>query len=45
MIFNRAPNEERFTSDNGVLEIVSTYKYLGVVLISKYVTNLFKFYV
>ena len=42
MILNGAPTQERFTLDTTVLEIVSTYRYLGVKLTSKYVTNLFK---
>ena len=42
MILNGNPKNVKFTLDNVVLEIVSTYKYLGVVITSKYVTNLFK---
>ena len=42
MIFNGADKHVIFTLGNDVLEIVSTYRYLGVLLTSKYVTNLFK---
>ena len=42
MILNGTPKNVRFTLDNVPLKIVSTYKYLGVVITSKYVTNLFK---
>ena len=42
MIFNGAAKTDTFTLNNTVLEIVSTYRYLGVILTSKYVTNLFK---
>ena len=42
MILNGAPTQERFTLDNNVLEIVPNYRYLGVTLTSKYVSNLFK---
>ena len=42
MILNGAPTQERFTLDKILLEIVSTYRYLGVKLSSNYVTNLFK---
>ena len=42
MIFNVTHTNLRFTLDKAPLEIVSTYKYLGVVITSSYVTNLFK---
>ena len=42
MVFNSAIKEIIFTSDKTVLEIVHTYRYLGVIPSSKYVTNLFK---
>ena len=42
MILNGTCSNARFTLDNVALEIVSEYKYLGTVMNSKYVTNLFK---
>ena len=42
MVFNGRPNGMTFTLNNVKLEIVETYKYLGVVLSSKYITNLFR---
>ena len=42
LILNGNPKDVRFTLDNVELEIVSKYKYLGVVITSNYVTNLFK---
>ena len=42
MVFNSAIKQIIFTSDKTVLEIVHTYRYLGVIPSSKYVTNLFK---
>ena len=42
MILNETNTNARFTLDNTTLGIVSTYKYLGIVITSKYVTNLFK---
>lgn len=32
MVFNGASNQDKFTLDNTVLQIVSTHKYLGVIL-------------
>ena len=37
-IFNTASQEVKFTLDKEVLEVVTTYKYLGVILTSKHVT-------
>ena len=42
MPLNGANTQARFTMDGTVLDFVSTYKYLGVSLTSKYVTSLFK---
>ena len=42
MILNWASTQVRFTLDETVLDIVSTHRYLGVTLSSRYVTNLFK---
>ena len=42
MILNGGSKHVRFTLDETVLCIVSTFRYLGVILTSKYVTNLFK---
>ena len=42
MIFNKPGKHDEFTLDKTVLKIVSTFRYLGVVLTSNYVTNLFK---
>ena len=42
LILNGSPKNIKLTLDNEVLEIVSNYRYLGVILCSKYVTNLFK---
>ena len=42
MVFNSAAKQVIFTLDKTVLEIVQTHRYLGVILTSKYVTNLFK---
>ena len=42
MILDGTCSNARFTLDNVALEIVSEYKYLGTVMNSKYVTNLFK---
>ena len=42
MILNGGSTQVRFTLDDTVLSIVTTFRYLGVVLTSKYVTNLFK---
>ena len=42
MVFNGPPDGFRFTLDNEELEIVDRYKYLGVTLTSRYVTNLFR---
>ena len=42
MIFNGADKQLIFTLGNTELKIVTTYRYLGVLLTSKYVTNLFK---
>ena len=39
MLFNGPPNGVKFTLENEILEIVDTYKYLGITLTSKYVTN------
>ena len=42
MVFNGGAKQDIFTLDNTTLKIVSTYRYPGVILTSKYVTNLFK---
>ena len=42
MILNKTCSNARFTLDNVTLEIVSEKKYLGIVMTSKHVTNLFK---
>ena len=42
MVFNGPPSGMTFTLNNVKLKIVETYKYLGVVLSSKYITNLFR---
>ena len=42
LILNGAFNEGRFTLNEEVLDVVTTYKYLGVTLTTNYVTNLFK---
>ena len=42
MILNGSPKNVRMTLDNIVLKIVTSYRYLGVNITSKYVTNLFK---
>ena len=41
-MLNDTDKNVTFTLDKKPLEIVSKFKYLGVVLTSKYVTNLFK---
>ena len=42
MVFNRDPKHARFSLGGTALEVVRTYKYLGVILTSRYITNLFK---
>ena len=42
MIFNGGDKQHIFTLGNTELTIVTTYRYLGVLLTSSYVTNLFK---
>ena len=42
LILNGSPKNVRFTLNNFTLEIVSSYRYLGINLTNKYVTNLFK---
>ena len=42
MILNETNTSARFTLNNATLKIVQKYKYLGIVITSKYVTNLFK---
>ena len=42
MVFNGAPKTDTFTLNGDRLKIVDCYKYLGVNLTSKYVTNLFR---
>ena len=42
MILNETCSNVMFTLDNVTLEIVSEYTYLGILITSKYVTNLFK---
>ena len=42
MVFNCAAKTNIFTLDTTTLDIVQTYKYLGVILTSRYVTNIFK---
>ena len=42
MILNETNTNAKFPLDNATLEIVPKYKYLGIVITSKYVTNLFK---
>ena len=42
MIFNGPMNDPTFTLNREVLKIAWTYKYLGILLSSKYVTNLFR---
>ena len=42
MILNGSPSHDRFTLDRTPLDVVQTYKYLGVTLGSRYVTNLYK---
>ena len=42
MVFNGAPKTDTFTLNGDRLKIVDCYKYLGVTLTSKYVTNLFR---
>ena len=42
LILNNTHKYVKFTLDKEPLKIVSKYKYLGVVITSKYVTNLFK---
>ena len=42
MILNGPYNGTSFLLNNDLLEIVEQYEYLGVLLSSKYITNLFK---
>ena len=42
MVFNGPSNGLIFTLNKVKLKIVDTYKYLGIVLSSKYITNLFR---
>ena len=42
MIFNGGPKHARFTLGSSELKVVQTHKYLGVLLSSRYVTNIFK---
>ena len=42
MILNETCSNVMFTLDNETLEIVPEYEYLGILITSKYVTNLFK---
>ena len=42
MVFNGSPKDVTFTLNNEQLQIVETYRYLGVILSSKYITNLFR---
>ena len=42
MKFNEPSNDSTFTLNNETIEIVQTYKYLGITLSSKYITNLFR---
>ena len=42
MILNGGSTQVKFTLDNTELRIVSTFRYLGVMLTSNYITNLFK---
>ena len=42
MVFNGSPKGLDFKLYGNTLEIVESYKYLGITLTSKYVTNLFR---
>lgn len=42
MVFNNPPKGVTFTLNNTKLKIVDSYKYLGAILSSKYITNLFR---
>ena len=42
MVFNGSSTDMIFTLNDEQLQIVETYKYLGVILSSKYITNLFR---
>ena len=42
MVFNGSPNKTVFKLNGVQLDIVESYKYLGITLTSKYVTNLFR---
>ena len=42
MVFNGSPKGVEFKLYGDALEIVESYKYLGITLTSKYVTNLFR---
>ena len=42
MVFNDSSKNATFTLNNTNLEIVDSYKYLGAILSSRYITNLFR---
>ena len=42
MVLNGSPKNDNFTFNRDKLEIVDCYKYLGVTITSKYLTNLFR---
>ena len=42
MVLNGSPRTDTFTLNRDKLQIVDCYKYLGVTITSKYVTNLFR---
>ena len=42
IIFNEPPRDTTFTLSKHRLEIVKTHKYLGIILSSKYITNLYR---
>ena len=42
MVLNGSPCNLEFTLSGEILEIVDRHRYLGIILTSKYVTNLFR---
>ena len=42
MVLNGSPETDTFTLNGDKLKIVDCYKYLGVIITSKFVTNLFR---